>query len=226
MKSPVVKRSIVIAGHKTSVSLEDAFWTGLKEIAERARHDPVGPGRRDRYRAPARQSLVGHSAVRARPLSQSVHRQEGTRRHPRHRNCSRCLDCLASRAVRRPTESDHPPAPPGALITEQYLQRTRARRRGRGRGCRLLRRRVRRSAVRARRASPAPPAARAPDGCRSPAATAAPVRPMAPPAGFCTAGAVGCVRTVGRGPDASGSVFPAFGATLRPARSAPGKTGD
>lgn len=33
MKSPVVKRSIVIAGHKTSVSLEDAFWASLKEIA-------------------------------------------------------------------------------------------------------------------------------------------------------------------------------------------------
>jgi predicted DNA-binding ribbon-helix-helix protein len=33
MKSPVVKRSIVIASHKTSVSLEDAFWSGLKEIA-------------------------------------------------------------------------------------------------------------------------------------------------------------------------------------------------
>ena len=33
MKSPVVKRSIVIAGHKTSVSLEDAFWSALKEIA-------------------------------------------------------------------------------------------------------------------------------------------------------------------------------------------------
>jgi predicted DNA-binding ribbon-helix-helix protein len=33
MKSSVVKRSIVIAGHKTSVSLEDAFWKGLKEIA-------------------------------------------------------------------------------------------------------------------------------------------------------------------------------------------------
>jgi len=33
MKSPVVKRSIVIAGHKTSVSLEDAFWSCLKEIA-------------------------------------------------------------------------------------------------------------------------------------------------------------------------------------------------
>lgn len=33
MKSPVIKRSIVIAGHKTSVSLEDDFWSGLKDIA-------------------------------------------------------------------------------------------------------------------------------------------------------------------------------------------------
>ena len=33
MKSLVVKRSIMVAGHKTSVSLEDAFWDGLKEIA-------------------------------------------------------------------------------------------------------------------------------------------------------------------------------------------------
>ena len=33
MKSPVIKRSIVVAGHKTSVSLEDEFWKGLKDIA-------------------------------------------------------------------------------------------------------------------------------------------------------------------------------------------------
>ena len=33
MKSPIVKRSIIVRGHKTSVSLEDAFWRGLKEIA-------------------------------------------------------------------------------------------------------------------------------------------------------------------------------------------------
>ena len=33
MKSPVVKRSIVVAGHKTSVSLEEAFWNGMKEIS-------------------------------------------------------------------------------------------------------------------------------------------------------------------------------------------------
>jgi predicted DNA-binding ribbon-helix-helix protein len=33
MKSSIVKRSVVINGHKTSVSLEDAFWSGLKDIA-------------------------------------------------------------------------------------------------------------------------------------------------------------------------------------------------
>jgi predicted DNA-binding ribbon-helix-helix protein len=33
MKSAVVKRSVVIAGHKTSVSVEEAFWAALKEIA-------------------------------------------------------------------------------------------------------------------------------------------------------------------------------------------------
>ena len=33
MKSLIVKRSVVIAGHKTSVSLEGPFWSGLKEIA-------------------------------------------------------------------------------------------------------------------------------------------------------------------------------------------------
>jgi predicted DNA-binding ribbon-helix-helix protein len=33
MRSPIIKRSVVIAGRKTSVSLEDAFWKGLNEIA-------------------------------------------------------------------------------------------------------------------------------------------------------------------------------------------------
>ena len=37
MKSPVVKRSIVIDGHKTSVSLEDAFWDELRNIAHAQR---------------------------------------------------------------------------------------------------------------------------------------------------------------------------------------------
>jgi predicted DNA-binding ribbon-helix-helix protein len=38
MKSLITKRSIVIAGHRTSVSVEDAFWEGLKEIAKQ-RHE-------------------------------------------------------------------------------------------------------------------------------------------------------------------------------------------
>jgi predicted DNA-binding ribbon-helix-helix protein len=33
MKSTVIKRSVKIDGHTTSVSLEDAFWKALKEIA-------------------------------------------------------------------------------------------------------------------------------------------------------------------------------------------------
>src|SRR5262249_5898667 len=33
MKSLVIKRSIRLAGHKTSVSVEEAFWKALKEIA-------------------------------------------------------------------------------------------------------------------------------------------------------------------------------------------------
>jgi predicted DNA-binding ribbon-helix-helix protein len=33
MKSKIVKRSVVIHRHKTSISLEDSFWNDLKEIA-------------------------------------------------------------------------------------------------------------------------------------------------------------------------------------------------
>lgn len=33
MQSLVMKRSIVIVGHKTSVSLEDEFWKSLRDIA-------------------------------------------------------------------------------------------------------------------------------------------------------------------------------------------------
>jgi predicted DNA-binding ribbon-helix-helix protein len=33
MKSVVVKRTVIVQGHKTSVNLEHAFWRGLKEVA-------------------------------------------------------------------------------------------------------------------------------------------------------------------------------------------------
>ena len=54
MKSPIVKRSIVIGGHKTSVSLEDAFWRGLKDIARADRvtlSNMVGAIDKARYQA-------------------------------------------------------------------------------------------------------------------------------------------------------------------------------
>jgi predicted DNA-binding ribbon-helix-helix protein len=35
MRSMIVKRSVAVGGHKTSVTLEDAFWGLLKEIAQR-----------------------------------------------------------------------------------------------------------------------------------------------------------------------------------------------
>ncbi len=82
MKSPVIKRSIVIAGHKTSVSLEDAFWKGLKDIAL-ARHMTLSDlvASID-YGSPAPQFVVGHPAVRARPFS-------GADRRPRRWRTSR-----------------------------------------------------------------------------------------------------------------------------------------
>ena len=38
MKSPVVKRSIVVGRHKTSISIEDAFWSSMKDIAGERRN--------------------------------------------------------------------------------------------------------------------------------------------------------------------------------------------
>ena len=35
MQTAVIKRSIVLDGHKTSVSLENEFWYALREIAAR-----------------------------------------------------------------------------------------------------------------------------------------------------------------------------------------------
>ena len=37
MKSTVVKRSIVLAGHRTSISLEEPFWKAFKDIASQRR---------------------------------------------------------------------------------------------------------------------------------------------------------------------------------------------
>ena len=41
MNSPVIKRSVVLNGHKTSVSIEQPFWLELKSIAAE-RKVPLG----------------------------------------------------------------------------------------------------------------------------------------------------------------------------------------
>jgi predicted DNA-binding ribbon-helix-helix protein len=53
MYSAVIKRSVTIAGHRTSVTLEDAFWSALHEIASSRREtvraviDEIASTRRD-----------------------------------------------------------------------------------------------------------------------------------------------------------------------------------
>lgn len=58
--SGIVKRSVMIAGHRTSVSLEDAFWQALTDLA-------VGEGR-------SVQALVGaiDAGRGARNLSSAI----------------------------------------------------------------------------------------------------------------------------------------------------------
>ena len=68
MKSLIVKRSVVFNGHKTSVSLEDAFWNSLKEIANTHGVTAVEVGRGDRQSAPAQQPFFSGPFVRIGPL--------------------------------------------------------------------------------------------------------------------------------------------------------------
>ena len=76
MKSRIVKRSIVVNGHKTSVSLEDEFWSALKVIAGKRLMNLSGPCHRDRRPASAWQSFIRHSALRARLLSKPGYRHQ------------------------------------------------------------------------------------------------------------------------------------------------------
>jgi len=69
MRNGIRKRNVVISGRKTSVSVEDEFWRGLKEIAF-ARNIKLGilvseiDSRRQHP-----QPIVGHSVVRTGFLS-------------------------------------------------------------------------------------------------------------------------------------------------------------
>ena len=90
MKSPVVKRSIVIAGHKTSVSLEDAFWSALKDIAITRRmtlSDLVGSINSDRQHgnlsSAIRLFVLDHYQCRINNAGETTSRRSATSLAPR-----------------------------------------------------------------------------------------------------------------------------------------------
>lgn len=74
MKTAIIKRSIVLHGHKTSVSLENEFWEGLREIAERNR---TNVSNLVRQIDEARKNGNLSSAIRVYVFSQFRSRAEG-----------------------------------------------------------------------------------------------------------------------------------------------------
>ena len=75
MRLPVAKRSIVIAGHKTSISLEDEFWNGLKTIAQNRRRTLSGlvaeidKNRQGNLSSAIRVFVFGHLCAQPQALS-------------------------------------------------------------------------------------------------------------------------------------------------------------
>ena len=65
MISLVIKRSIVIDGQKTSVSLENEFWDGLRETQKRSAFDA---GEADRRWPHYKQSVVCNPCIRLQLL--------------------------------------------------------------------------------------------------------------------------------------------------------------
>ena len=71
----IVKRSVSIAGHRTSISLEEPFWASLREIAERDKISIQALiGRIDAERG--EQNLS--SAIRVFVLTDLRHRLDGS----------------------------------------------------------------------------------------------------------------------------------------------------
>jgi predicted DNA-binding ribbon-helix-helix protein len=106
MKSLVTKRSIVIAGHKTSISLEDAFWKALKDIAlaqGTTLSDLVAAidsqRRHGNLSSAIRLFVLEHFQVRAESLADKSPAASGpadpATRHPRPRHYSGPADCSA-----------------------------------------------------------------------------------------------------------------------------------
>ena len=82
LKSSVVKHAIAIDGHKTSVSLEEAFWSSLKEIADSQGITPsVMITEIDKKREQANLSSAIRLFVLGRGRAASVSDQRGAKVH-------------------------------------------------------------------------------------------------------------------------------------------------
>jgi predicted DNA-binding ribbon-helix-helix protein len=71
MKSSVVKHSVVIAGRRTSVSLEDEFWKELKKIARHRKMTASALITEIKANQQHDNPLLSHSPVRAWRLPRS-----------------------------------------------------------------------------------------------------------------------------------------------------------
>jgi predicted DNA-binding ribbon-helix-helix protein len=69
VKSLVLKRSLVIADRKTSVSIEEEFWKSMKEIAGERNMTVTELCPRDRCQSTAGQSIVSYPTLCAWRLS-------------------------------------------------------------------------------------------------------------------------------------------------------------
>jgi predicted DNA-binding ribbon-helix-helix protein len=74
----VAKRSMAIAGRKTSFSLEDAFWKALRENCRQLADDYIVAGVDDRQGASAPEFILGHSLVCTELLSKEERRRGRT----------------------------------------------------------------------------------------------------------------------------------------------------
>ena len=98
LKSRVIKRSIVVAGHKTSVSLEDLFWNALRDIAHtRGVHLSQLVGNIDSERQHGNLS----SAIRLFVFEQSRNNNNSNSENT-HQPDGHARDAMESRAPRRP----------------------------------------------------------------------------------------------------------------------------
>jgi predicted DNA-binding ribbon-helix-helix protein len=78
MKSPITKRSVVIGGHKTSVSLEEPFWTAVREIAGHQQKTVSGLLRQidlERRNANLSSAIRVYVLENMRSQAEGVHRQ-------------------------------------------------------------------------------------------------------------------------------------------------------